>query len=271
MMKKLLAVLLIAIPLVVVAALIILFVSLNSIVKTAVEKVGSKATGTEVVLADVDLSPLSGKGQLQGLSVGNPAGFKTETAFQLGNVRVELDPRSLLSDTIVVREVLIDAPEITYEQGIPRSNIQVIKNNVAAFAGPPSEEEPEAAEEPAKPGKQVVIEHLLITNGKVRVSSTLAQGKAVTIKLPKVELKNLGSTSEERSVAEVLNTVIAAVSEAVISSVGNAGDLLEGSKEKLRESAEQLTGKGTEARQAIEEKSGKLAEGIKGLFGGDKD
>jgi len=55
--------------------------------------------------------------------VGNPEGFKTESVFQLNQIRVILDPKSLLTNRIHIREILIDAPEITYEVGLSGSNI----------------------------------------------------------------------------------------------------------------------------------------------------
>jgi len=68
-----------------------LFSSLNSIVKAAVEKVGSDATQAQVRLKEVDIQIASGKGVIRGLMVGNPAGFKTEMAFNLGEISLQVD------------------------------------------------------------------------------------------------------------------------------------------------------------------------------------
>jgi hypothetical protein len=43
----------------------------------------------EVRLASVKVSPFSGSGQLAGLVIGNPTGFKTEFAIKAGEINVE--------------------------------------------------------------------------------------------------------------------------------------------------------------------------------------
>ena len=55
--------------------------NLDSIVKAAVEKVGSDVTGTEVTLDNVEISLTSGKGSLLGFRMTNPSGFEADEAF----------------------------------------------------------------------------------------------------------------------------------------------------------------------------------------------
>jgi hypothetical protein len=62
--------------------------NLNSLIKSAVETYGSEITKAEVTLDKVEISPTSGAGMLSGLKMGNPAGFKTDSAFSLGQISV---------------------------------------------------------------------------------------------------------------------------------------------------------------------------------------
>jgi hypothetical protein len=71
---------------------------LNSIIKSGVETIGSLVTGVSVKLKDGDISLVSDKGQLKELFVGNPKGFKTESAFRLKEVKIALDVRSVFSE-----------------------------------------------------------------------------------------------------------------------------------------------------------------------------
>jgi len=48
------------------AAVFFLYSNLDSLVKTAVEDVGTQATGAKVSLANVELSPTDGKGSRRG-------------------------------------------------------------------------------------------------------------------------------------------------------------------------------------------------------------
>jgi len=74
-----------------VIGVVILLSNLDSIIKTAVEEVGSEATQAKVTLSKVEISADEGKAALRGFSVGNPAGYETPTAFKLGEVAVTLD------------------------------------------------------------------------------------------------------------------------------------------------------------------------------------
>ena len=124
-----------ALAVVVVAAVVFLFASLDSLVEAAIEEIGSEATQASVRLDEAEISPTSGAGALRGLTVGNPKGFKTKSAFELGEVSIKLDIGTVTEDTIVIKEIVIDGPQVTYEIGPDGTNIDAIKKNVNAFAG----------------------------------------------------------------------------------------------------------------------------------------
>ena len=120
--------------LIVVIAIVLFFVvsSLDSIIKAAVEKYGSEVTQVEVRLDKAKVSITSGEGSLRGLTVGNPEGFKTDRAFSLGEISVALDVGTVTQNPVVIKEIVILAPEVTYELGSGGSNIDVILRNVNA-------------------------------------------------------------------------------------------------------------------------------------------
>ena len=111
----------------IVAGVVFLYLSLNRVIRSAVETYGPEVTKSEIRLGGINVSPLSGEAQLSNLVVGNPPGFKTPSAFKLGAMRVSLEVGSVLSDTIAIREIIISAPEITYELGPGGSNIAVLQ------------------------------------------------------------------------------------------------------------------------------------------------
>lgn len=113
----------------------LLFSSLDSVITEAVEHFGSEITQTEVTLDKTVISATTGKGALHGLKVGNPKPFKTPSAFQFSEVSLELDLPSVTKDTVIIKEIVIAGPEITYEVGSGGSNIDAIKKNVDSFSG----------------------------------------------------------------------------------------------------------------------------------------
>lgn len=129
-MKKMKKVALISVA-VVLVLLVALVLSLGQIIKTAVNTAGSKLAGVPVHLEKVTLNPLSGLIHLKGLVIGNPAGFNTPSAMELGDFRIDLTMSSLLSDTIVIKEILINAPQITYEKSLKSSNLSTLQQNLA--------------------------------------------------------------------------------------------------------------------------------------------
>ena len=256
-MKKALIVILVLVVLGVVGVIVLLG-SLGTIVKSGVERIGSDATLAPVTVESVELSAQSGKGALRGLKVGNPEGFATDGAIALGEISLELDTSTLTSDTIVVKDVLISGPEITYEiSGIgTTSNISAIRDNVDAYVkrmvGESAPSETPSSESPSESGgKKIVIENLRIEKGQIHVSATFLQGHKAGVALPAVHLENLGKDegglSPEEIAAEVLDALTAGVGKAVASL-----DL-----EKL--------GKGIQ--DGVEDAVDGALEGVKGIFG----
>ena len=82
-MKRTIKVLIgIVLALVLVGAVVIFF--LDSIVRSSVEKVGPIVTKVSVKLDSAKISLFGGSGELKGLVVGNPEGFKTPEAIKVG-------------------------------------------------------------------------------------------------------------------------------------------------------------------------------------------
>ncbi len=149
---KILGVLLIVVVIVVAGSLYYL----DSGIKKVVETFGPDYTLTRVELADVSLSPFSGKGSLSGLAVGNPQGFSGANAFYLGEISIVVDTQTINADPVIIPSVRISAPRITFEQGKKGSNLQHLLKNIEQSTGAKntSASSKEASE---SEGKKVII------------------------------------------------------------------------------------------------------------------
>jgi len=197
--------------------LYVLFANLGSVLKAAIEKIGSEATQASVKVERIDLSASSGEGKIVGLVVGNPKGFKTPQAFGLGEVGLKVDVASLKSDVVTIREVAIGAPKIVYEHASGGSNLEVLKANVARFAeaqGRGAKAPAERKEKSADKERKLIIERLVVRDGEVAVSHALLQGKALTAKLPSIELRDIGKAKGGATPAEIADEVISKISDA---------------------------------------------------------
>ncbi|MBQ9236284.1 MAG: AsmA family protein [Alphaproteobacteria bacterium] len=217
--------------LVIIAAAAVWFY-LDSIVKTAVNKYGSQIVGTNVSLESFRLNPFNGELKLGGINIGNPNGYSAPSLLKLGGISVKVDMKSLLSDTIVVEDIRIDNPSITYEMpDFSTSNVMQIQQNVAKNTV--SEDQKEVAEEnkaEAESAKNVIIRKVLVEGGLLNAITPLQNNDtALNIDLPAVELANLGGENQKLtirdSVTEIFNKILFNATSAVTKVLGSAKDM----------------------------------------------
>lgn len=225
------------------AALFLLLSGLDRIVAAAIEKYGSEATGTRVGVSSVKIDLTGGRGSIRNLSVGNPPGFSTPSAFRLEDISVALDTGTVTGNPVVIDRVTILSPRITYEidkEG--RSNIDRIRKKLA---GTPSKGSP--GSQGGDSGKKVVIRRLVIEQGEIEIRVAALSGKPLSAALPRLELKNLGGKGGD-SPADIARQVLVPLVNRVAASAAGAG-------------ISQYLGKGAdELKKTLEEAAkGKLA------------
>lgn len=186
---------------------------LGTLVRTAVVETISPLTKTTVKLEDVHIGLLRGLVQLDGIEIGNPPGFTAPSAVRLGTVRVRLDPRSALSDTVVIDEILVEAPDVTFE-GFPTNNLSVIQENVTA-AVPAGSSKP--ADKPAVPGsKKLLIKKFALTNGRVAAS---VGGQSLRLGIPDIRLTDIGKETGGATPDQVASAVFTAITRSTVNAV----------------------------------------------------
>ena len=242
-----------ALVVVVLGIAVVLHLWLGALIKAGVEQVGPMVTGTSVTLENVDIGLLAGKIQLEGLAVGNPEGFKAPTALKVGTARVRLNWRSVLSDPVVIEEITIDAPELTYEGILSKSNIDTILDHAqsAASAGP---NQKSGAQPGPSAGKKFLIKELNVTNGRVAVSLGMggSGSQRLSGSLSDIHLRDIGKELDGATAAEALSAIFGALNKAGAQAVAGAAQPMQKGAKAAAEAA------GQRASQAI--------EGVKGLL-----
>ena len=207
---------------VLVLALGAVLLALDAIAKTAVNAAGPAALGVPVTLQDADVSLLRGQATLQGLHVGNPAGYKTDSLLDLASIAVKLDRSTLFSDVIVIRSIAVDGLVVTYERGLLNSNLGALIDQLSAAAGPTSPEERAAAE---KSAQKVVIENLVIADSRMNFSVTgaaaLTGGGFLPIPLPTITLTDLGRETGGVTLGEAILYVLKTIAGTAIAGTGH--------------------------------------------------
>lgn len=267
-MKKLVKILVGVVVVIVVLLLAIVLtlpLTIGPIVKTAASVGGPKALGVPVSVGDVKLSPLAGSLTISQVKVGNPVGYSSKDSFGVETVHIELNLASLMSDTIVVRKILIDAPAISYESKEGKSNFDTMLANAKSAS---AEEKAKTSTGEKKPGKKVVIEEFTLNSGKVAYASGLTLGKTLTLPLPSVTLRDIGKASGGATfvdaVTEIINGILNGLMQLVSGATGQAGDLLK----SLGGSA---TNAAKGAQNLLKDAAGGTTGAVKDVAGGATD
>ncbi len=246
-MKKVIRILVLLLILLIVAVLAVGYY-MGPIIKKGVETVGPKLTQVEMRLDSAKISLLSGSASLNGLFVGNPKGFDSPFAIKAKEISLSVQPRSVLSDKIVVRSVLMDAPEITLH-GLAGDNLRKILDNVKASTGGGSTGTTTTKD--TTPSKKIEVDDFLIKDGKVKV--VMPPLGIASVPLPEIHLTDLGKGSGGLTPDELTSKVLQAILQSATSVAANAG----------KGATDAVKGVGTDAGKQVE----KVTKGIGGLLG----
>ena len=200
--------------------------SLDVIVKVALEHYGPDVTGVSVKVGEVKLSPRDGRGSLKGVEIGNPAGFSAPRAARLGEISVSLDPATIRAPVVLVHEIVIDAPAITYERGKGTTNLDTIQKNIESYVKR-AEASSAGGKETTAEGKSVrhkfVIERLAIRGARVTMSTQGLKGQGLTFDLPDIELRDVGKRQGGVTASEaanvVANTLLSKIAQRVLTNI----------------------------------------------------
>ena len=230
-----------AVGVILVVGFVVLYSSLGTIITRAITTAGPEIIQAKVNLKETVIDASTGKGSLRGLLIGNPEGFKTESAFKMDQVEVTLDTDSITSNIITINKIDIQAPEVTYELGGSGSNIKALQRNVEAFVkkhvGDSTPGEKSAANEG---GTKMVIDHVYVKGGKVNISASLLGGKSMTVPLPDIHLQDIGKKGNGATPGEVVKAIISALNKSILKAVAPlnldkageiAGKALKGTKD----------------------------------------
>jgi len=209
-MKKIIRIVLIIVVVLILLGLLAAHLFLDGAIKRGVETAGPKLTKTDVKLSLVSISLFSGSGKMKGLVIGNPEGFKSPSAIQVGTAGLDLQPRSIFSDKVIIRSIVVEGPEITFESDLKSVNLKKLLNNLEEATGG-SEKNPAAPKQPeAKAGKKLEVDDFLIKGGKIHVVVPVLN-QSTTVNLPEIHLQDLGKGSDGITAAELSKRILEVV------------------------------------------------------------
>lgn len=195
--------------------------TIDSIVSSNIEQIGSEMTGTHVTVENVSISPFSGSGTIQGFRIANPDGYSQEHAVTIEDFSIELEPLTLFSDEIIVNRITITGASVYVEQKLPENNIREIMSHVNSI------EEGEATD------ARLIIEHFMLENGTTNLYTEVGGERSARVEISKIELNDLGRASGQQTAEAVIKQIAEEIAgESLEAAVESGGEQL---KDALRD------------------------------------
>lgn len=216
--------------LVVIAVLVLagIYYYLGDIVKYGIGRFVPEMTQTTASVDKVDVSLLNGRVEVVGLKIGNPRGFSDQNIFELGRVLVLFEPRSILSDKILVKQVKITGTAVSAELKnlySLDSNVSALQQNINAYLGggkSSAKADKSAAQKStaqSSGGKKVIIKDLTIADSRLSVG---VGGKTAAIPLPDIHKTGIGEEKKGKTVGEAVADILNMVSAESVKAMARA-------------------------------------------------
>jgi hypothetical protein len=279
-MKILGRIVVVLVSLLVVAGVIVYF-TVDGIVKRAIEKNGTTSLKLTTTLNSAHLSLLGGKVKLNKLGIASPPGFSAPRMLEMHDINLGVSYGELRKDPIHVQSLVLNQPALVIEQSGGGLNFKKAMDRL-----PPSKS---SSNEPVK----LIIDDLQIKDAKVFIHPGLpGVSQEIAVSVPSIVLKNIGSGRGSENGAAIKDVAMMVIS-ALAAKAAESGSLPIQLKAILQLNAGQVAGKlGAEAQkqiatalpgelgkklstidtQSVVKDPGKALEGeLGGILGGKKD
>ena len=151
---------------------------------------------------------------------------------------MHVDRNSLLTDTVIVEEMLIVAPAMTFEWSLRGSNLGTIQENLKrnTRSDGNGREKGEKHEEKEEFEKTIHIKKVMVKDAIINVSFTGGQSEVVQLPLPDLELRDIGNPSGGTTFSQASAVIFDEIYGAIIKAVMKSGILLPQGVEQLGKS-----------------------------------
>jgi uncharacterized protein involved in outer membrane biogenesis len=284
---------LLVVVLLIVVGLVVLYFSLNGIVKRTIETQATSSLNVGTTLGAANLNLLGGDVSLKNLEISSPEGFSSPKIFTLGGVDVNTSISELRQTPLRVAEILIDQPKLVIEQKGMKTNVQALLDKMPKGDPAPTDTSGKQSE-PLK----LIIGTLQLKDTQLVIKSD-ALDKEYSLNIPTVTVKDIGTAEGNKNgvaVKEVVTLAMQGIMKEAANSdklpepvkvilSGNLNDLAARAGDELKKRGEalktDLTNKATgELNKVLGKNDGKTpttqdvkdkaAEGLKDLLGGSK-
>ena len=187
---------------------------------------------TDVNIGAISLSLSDGHGSIGNITVGNPKDYSQKNIIKLGNVFVNVNKDSIVNviknatnkdiktETIVIDEIRISKPEVTYElKTLTQNNVDEITANLNKGSSAPKKEE---KKDPNAKVYNVAIKKIVIEDGVATVAANLlGASQSLSLNLPTVTIANVGTPKQGITIEDGLIRIFKEILKITIISMTN--------------------------------------------------
>lgn len=142
---------------------------LGPAVRQIIQRVGTQALGTPVLIHHLSINPITGTLHLDGFSIANPEPFRTPHAVTVDRLDISIEMASLFSPIITIQQVRIENAHVILEQNETSNNIAAFTQNLLKFSG---DAPPKPIKESKKEPPIVMIQSLEIIGTQLLLAHT---------------------------------------------------------------------------------------------------
>ena len=269
-MKKVILGLVLIITIAISAGVYYVLTNLDSLVEAAIEKYGSEATQTSVLVDSVKINLADGAAGINGLTIANPGGYDQPYAFSLGEVRAGIDLQSLQEEPYIINEITVLAPQVFVEiNESNKTNLNDLKNNLASGSTAVAQDKkPQAATDGSTKEPRLIIRRVTFADGSIQARVAALDNKELQVKLPGLDMTNLGG-SKGATATELASEILNRLTDRAIKVVKK--DIIDAELNKLKDKAQKKVDEEKakleeKANSKLDEQKDKAKDKLKGLF-----
>ncbi len=182
-------------------ALLILYLSLDGIIRSGVERGATNSTGQPSSLDSAKLSLSAGTLELAGLAIDNPPNYSKSKMISMHDFKSSAQISSLFTNDVILPEIDIDGLDILLEQNGLNSNLSEILNHSKSTTPAAG-----GSSAPTPPGRNIHVGIIKLTNTKVHLA---ALGQSTTLDLGPIEIKDpTNPDGRPMKIADVVSKIL---------------------------------------------------------------
>ncbi len=233
---------------------------IDTLVKAGIQQGGTYATGVPTDVQNVNLSLIHGTMDMEGLQIGNPAGFTSPHLMRTGHFSLRVNPSSVMRSPVEVTMFELDGLDVCIDRKDVTNNISVVLDHIKRLSGPEGSSTGQTSGDGG--GKKVKIARIVIKNLVAHVQVPLTG--TVDIKVPPLELNDVASDQTGATIGQVIAKIIPAVMAAIVEN--GAGilpkDLADSLNRDIAGAASSLGAGASNLVKGVAPDAGKLIESI---------